>query len=184
MAQASLTYEDLQRFPDDGLRREIIGGQLFVTPAPDFSHQDAVAAILVAFYHYAEQFGGHAIVAPFDVYFDERDVVEPDVIYVGRERLAVLEERFSRGAPSIVVEVLSRSTQRRDRTFKLELYAERGVPEYWIVNRKKRTVERHTNPQGGTYRDVTTFDRDYVESLVASGLRVAFDKIFRTSDPR
>ena len=68
-----------------------------------------------------------------DVRLADHSVVQPDLIYVSRERSSVLHERI-RGAPDLVVEILSPSTARRDLGEKLRLYAESDIREYWIVD--------------------------------------------------
>jgi Uma2 family endonuclease len=72
--------------------------------------------------------------APFDVVFSNFDVVEPDLLYVSRERLAVLTKAHVRGAPDIVVEILSPGTRRTDELTKRTLYQRFGVQEYWLVD--------------------------------------------------
>jgi len=76
---------------------------------------------------------GHVFVAPVDVVFSEFDVVEPDIIYISKQRAAILTEKNVQGAPDLVVEVLSEWTAKVDRTAKLKLYAKYGVPEYWVL---------------------------------------------------
>ena len=98
MAQADrtgLTYEDLLLFPDDGKRRELVGGRLYVTAAPSTRHQ----RVLLALSWELESFlrcnpFGELLVAPLDVVFSASDVVEPDLLFVGRERALPLERLF------------------------------------------------------------------------------------------
>jgi Uma2 family endonuclease len=130
-----LTYEDYCLLPDDGKRYEIIDGELFVTPAPRTLHQKIVTWLA----HYLSAFLlenplGQVFVAPLDVVFSDFDVVEPDIVYVSRERASVLTEKNIQGAPDLVVEVLSETTEKRDLTLKLRLYARNGVKEYWAIN--------------------------------------------------
>lgn len=84
-----------------------------------------------------------------DVTLADHSVVQPDVVYVSRERREVLEERIE-GPPSLVVEVISPGTVRRDRGEKLKLYAESEVDEYWIVDPVERQIE-HLVLRGGEY---------------------------------
>jgi Uma2 family endonuclease len=136
-----LTYDDLLGFPDDGLRRELIDGELFVTPSPIVRHQDVVTTILVALVLYARERGGKALPAPMDVFLSARDVVEPDVLFLTAANLSKAERPFIRGAPDIVVEVSSPSTRRHDLVRKLALYERFGVPEYWFVDLDADRVE-------------------------------------------
>lgn len=136
-----LTYEDLQRFPDDNLRREIIDGELFVTPGPGGRHQDAVLRLGAGLLAWCDEHGAKVYVAPRDVYFSDVSVVEPDVVFVRAEHVERIEERFVRGAPDLVVEVSSPSTRRVDLGRKLELYRRYEVSEYWFVDLDADRVE-------------------------------------------
>jgi Uma2 family endonuclease len=130
-----LTYEDFCCLPNDGKRYEIIDGELFVTPSPFRPHQRAVTRLTRHLSTVVEENDlGEVFVAPFDVVFSRFDVVEPDLLYVSKDRLSVLTEKNVQGAPDLVVEVLSPSTAQTDRTTKLKLYARYGVQEYWIID--------------------------------------------------
>jgi Uma2 family endonuclease len=179
---AGYTYADLERFPEDLVRREIIGGELFVTPSPATLHQIAVGRIYSAFEAFADRARGCAFGAPVDVCFGDRDVVAPDVLYITNDRLSIIEEKRIRGAPTIVVEVLSPSTARTDRFRKRALFARYGVPEYWIVDTKARTVERLTEPRDGDYTASETF-AEIVRSSAVPGLEVALDRVFAGPPP-
>ncbi len=141
--QTGLTYDDLASFPDDNLRRELIDGELIVTPAPRVRHQDVVAWLTAELVAYAREHGGKAYPAPLDVYLSDRDVVEPDVLYVRPEHRSRLEERFLRGAADLVVEVSSPSTRHLELVRKRALYERFGVPEYWYVDLDAERVEVH-----------------------------------------
>src|SRR5437870_1431278 len=130
--QTGLTYEDLQAFPEDGLRREIIGGELYVTAAPIPRHQLVVATLVTELVMHCRVHGGRTYPGPIDVYLSPSDVVEPDVIYVSPDSLEKVEMRYVRSAPDLAVEVSSPSTRRVDQGRKRELYERFGVPEYWF----------------------------------------------------
>lgn len=128
------TYSDLQAFPEDNLRREIIDGELFVTAAPRIRHQRVVATLTGMLWQYANEQGGEVFPAPTDVFFSDTSVVEPDVLFVRADHLDRLEERFVRSAPDVVVEISSPSTRKLELVRKRELYERFGVPEYWYVD--------------------------------------------------
>jgi Uma2 family endonuclease len=136
-----LTYGDLQRFPEDNFRRELIDGELIVTAAPGGRHQDVVLELGARLLAHAKERGGKVYVAPRDVYFSNVNVVEPDVVFVRAENLERVEERFVEGAPDLVVEVSSPSTRRLELVRKRDLYARFGVPEYWYVDLDADRVE-------------------------------------------
>src|SRR5439155_14980562 len=132
--QARYTYDDLQSFPEDNLRREIIDGELIVTAAPATRHQRVVVELVVRLHEYARANGGQVLPAPTDVFFSDTNVVEPDVIFIPPEHLARMEKRFIRSAPDLVIEVSSPSTRRLELIRKRELYERFGVPEYWCID--------------------------------------------------
>lgn len=160
MAQTPLVYEDLESFPNDNLRREILGGELYVTPSPIPRHQSIVLEIARALADYADGTGGKAYVSPLDTVLDAQNVVEPDVIYVGPERLGTLGRKAIIGVPSLVVEILSPGTKRTDRGSKRDIYARFGIPEYWIVDPDANTIERCSDPHEGAYREIVVFNDD------------------------
>ena len=129
-----LTYTDLQAFPEDNLRRELIDGELIVTAAPRTRHQRVVANLTFHLGLYSRQHGGDVFPAPTDVYFSDSNVVEPDVLFVRVENLGKIESGFIRSAPDLVVEVSSPSGRKLELVRKRELYERFGVPEYWYVD--------------------------------------------------
>jgi Uma2 family endonuclease len=96
----SHTYDDLQAFPKDNLRREIIDGDLVVTAAASTRHQLVVMELSARLHAHAKAHGGHVFPAPTDVYLSDTNVVEPDVVYVGPEHTKRVERAFVRGAPT------------------------------------------------------------------------------------
>lgn len=137
------TYEEFARLPDDGNRYEVIAGDLYVTPAPSSLHQRVSARLSAIMEHFCEEQGaGVAFHAPYDVIFGDGDYMEPDLIFVRREREdEVIQDHAAVAAPDLVVEILSDSTARRDKGLKRERYALFGVPEYWIIDTDARHVE-------------------------------------------
>lgn len=139
---AALTYADLASFPDDGLRRELIDGELIVSPSPRLRHQEVLARLYLLFgNHVAASGGGKVYFAPLDVLFSDTNVVEPDLLFVADDRLEILTEMNVQGSPTLVVEVLS--NPRIDRVRKRDLYARFGVAEYWVVDPDADRVEVH-----------------------------------------
>jgi Uma2 family endonuclease len=87
--------------------------------------------------------------APFDVVFDQMNVVQPDLLVVGKERLAIITEANVKGVPDIAIEVLSPSNKRFDREKKLQLYGRVGVPELWYFDPDDGTAEVFHSEAGG-----------------------------------
>ena len=140
------TSADLELLPDvEGVRYEIIDGELFVAKQPRWEHQYACNEVGAELRNWSHQTGlGLTLVAP-GVIFSEDDNVAPDVVWISHERLAALEDAAGHltGGPELVVEVLSpgASNVRRDREVKLRLYSQRGIDEYWIIDWRARTVD-------------------------------------------
>ncbi len=138
------TADRVRALPDDGNRYEVIGGELFVTPAPSALHQRAVSVILFALMSYMRgKTWGEVLTSPADISFHTDMLVQPDVFVappgVGGRRVRHWPE--IRGL-LLAVEVLSPSTARADRQVKCRLYLEERVPDYWIVDLDARVVER------------------------------------------
>lgn len=135
------TYQDYLALDDDQ-RHEVVGGVLHVSPAPRTRHQYAQALVLsdLSVFVRARRLG-LVFGAPTDVVLSERDVVQPDVLFVAQARRSIVTERAVEGAPDLVVEVLSPSTERLDRRGKLAAYAAAGVSEHWLVDAEALTVE-------------------------------------------
>ena len=137
------TPDEVRALPDDGRRYEVVRGELLVTPAPSFHHQDAVLRVVRVLSEYVERTGvGYALMSPADITPEPGALVQPDV-FVGplpEGRRPNSWADFSRLL--LAVEVLSPSTARADRTIKRHLFQRAGVPEYWIIDLDARLVER------------------------------------------
>lgn len=135
-AIGAMTYADLEQLPEDiSQRQEIILGELFVSPSPVPNHQRVSGRLHVWLFNHVTEHGlGEVLTAPVDVRLSEYNVVVPDLVFVARDRLAIIGSKAIEGAPDLVVEILSPSTARQDRVRKLALYATHGVREYWLVD--------------------------------------------------
>ncbi len=179
---STLTYADLEKFPEDNFRRELIDGELIVTAAPIIRHQRAVGALFVALTLYAREHGGEALVAPTDVYFSDINVVEPDVLFVGPEHFDRIEKKFIRAAPDVVVEVSSPSTRRLEIVRKLELYERFSVPEYWYVDLDADRIELYVL-ESGSYGSPKFLSRgEMLTSAQVPGLGIAVDEVLGEPD--
>lgn len=135
------TVEDLAGIPDDGRRYEVIGGELVVSPAPSTKHQRASFRLSRILGDYLERMGGgEAFAAPIDVVLGKHDIVQPDLVVVLHRHAGRVTAVGIDGAPDIVIEITSPSSQRMDRIRKSATYATFGVPEYWIVDPETETI--------------------------------------------
>jgi Uma2 family endonuclease len=171
----ALRYEDLEAFPEDNTRREVIDGELYVSPSPTLRHQAVVLSIVTILRTYARRHGGKAYVGPVDIILAEHDIVAPDVVYIAPDRASILHEKAIFGAPSLIVEVTS-SNRSRDRGKKLRVYARSGIPEYWIVDPKAPSIERCSRPDRERYLAVDVFTGE-MPSATLPGLHVTIPNL-------
>ncbi len=143
------TYEDFLNFPNDGKRHEIIDGEHYVTPSPNTKHQVVSSNLHGILWTYLQQHRtGQVFTAPFDVVFSDFDVVEPDLLYISRERAGVLTEKHVRGAPDLVMEILSPGTRKTDEVTKRRLYERSDVNEYWVVDPELDAIKIYRRVEG------------------------------------
>jgi len=161
--QRLLTYADYAALPDDGHRYQLLEGELVMTPSPNRWHQELSAQLLTALVNHAQKHDlGRVFAAPLDVTLDDRNVVQPDILFVSNERSGILQGDRVIGAPDLCIEILSPGTERIDRLRKLELYARFGVTHYWIVDLDARTIEEYVLA-GDVYRvrSITAYDEPF-----------------------
>jgi Uma2 family endonuclease len=121
------------------------------------------------------------LLSPFDVVFTRFDVVEPDLLFVSRQRAPlVLTQKHFTGAPDIVVEIASPSTRKRDATIKLRLYERSGVAEYWVVDPERKLVRVYRNREGRLARpeELRADAGDVLTTAHLEGLELPLAKIF------
>lgn len=170
------TYADHQAIPEDHRRHEIIDGELVVTPTPRFKHQVVAHDLAAVLLDLARNHGLGEIVGPITVHVHDHLVLEPDIVFIRRDRLHILDpDGHVHGAPDLVVEILSPSNAAYDRNVKRKRYLENGVPEVWIVDVDERTVEvwRAGEPPSGTARDSLSWD------VGGSTFEIALEDVFR-----
>jgi Uma2 family endonuclease len=177
-ASLRFTYEDYLLLPEDR-RYEIIDGDLFMTPAPGTSHQRLIGRL----YHYLDDHVrtgklGEVLMAPCDVVLSPTDVVQPDLLFVATGRSAIVGEKFITAAPDLVVEVLSPSTEDRDRTVKTKLYARFGVRELWIADPDTKRIEIFTNPGDGFRQEAVFGLGTVLRSTLLPGLEIPIAEVF------
>ena len=129
---------DYMALPDEP-RCELLYGRFYLSPSPLAVHQIIVGQLFRLFADVADRTDGVAMVAPMDVHMVDHSVVQPDVLFISRQRRELIEN-WVEGPPDLLVEVLSPGTASRDRVYKLNLYREYGVGEYWVVDPKRRRI--------------------------------------------
>jgi Uma2 family endonuclease len=157
-ADPRVTFAELQQWPDDGRRYELYDGEAIVVPAPFPRHQRVASHVGEILREYEHATGGLVFSVPIDIVFSEHDVVQPDVVFFRTERRGLIDMmQATRAAPDLAVEVLSRSTEARDRGRKMQLLARFRVPEYWIVDPVENSLEVYVLRES-TYELVAAYD--------------------------
>jgi Uma2 family endonuclease len=175
-----LTYEDYLLLPNDGKRYQILDGELDVTPAPTTTHQKISMRLEHLLVGHVEEHGlGLVLDAPVDVVFDEKNVVQPDIVFISNERLPLVEEAKIAGAPDLVVEILSPSTARVDRGTKSAIYARHGVRWYWLVDPAARLLEEYELVGRGYHLHGRHSEEKSFQPLLFPGLAMELKRLFR-----
>jgi Uma2 family endonuclease len=170
---------DIWEAPDDDRRYEVVDGELVMTPAPGWQHQFCLFELAVRIDQWVRPRGlGRVALAPVGVVLDEETAVQPDLVYIAREHFGLISERGVEGAPDLVVEVLSPSTEARDRGIKLRRYASAGVPHYWLLDPQHKALEAYRLGEAGyeltgNYGTGSTFRPD-----LFPGLEIAIDGLW------
>jgi len=172
------TYEDYLKTPDDA-RYELIEGDLLMTPSPVTKHQRILRDLgfeLLSFVRAKNL--GEIFLAPYDVYFDNENVVQPDILFISRERLNLIGEKNMQGPPDLVIEILSESTAYRDLIQKKKLYARYCVKEYWIVIPEEESVGIYSIKNDVFILHKSFGKNETLESPVMKGLKIDLRTIF------
>ena len=173
------TYADYAALPDDGHRYQVIDGELIIVPSPGAAHQRIQMKLSNILYEHIVKLDiGELMAAPFDVILAERNIAQPDLLFIAKERLDIITDANVQGAPDLVIEILSPGTAQIDRTRKRDLYARFGVREYWLVSPEAGSIEV-------LYLEKESFEclglygaGDEVKSKVLSELSFKTDVIF------
>ncbi len=172
------TYEDYKHTPEDK-RYELLYGDLIMVPAPRIAHQRTSVKIEMPLYTFViENDLGEVFDAPCDVVLSDTNVVQPDLLFVSKERAHIITEDNIRGAPDLVIEVLSPSTAQRDRTLKRTLYSRYRVSEYWQVDTDAKIVLVLTLSDDGYDVDGVYGEGQTIVSRLLPGFTLETDKIF------
>ena len=172
------TYDDYRQLPE-GAPYELIRGHLAMSPSPSPRHQIVQANLFFALSRFvrANQ-AGRVVSAPIDVQLADTSVVQPDLLYMRRDRLDHIGERSIEGAPDLVVEILSPATAHRDLTEKKRLYEEHGVQEYWVVDPDTRTVEIHVRTDPAFTLHQRCVEEGTGTSALLEGFELGLDELF------
>lgn len=174
-----LTYEDYAKLPADGRRYQVLDGELYVTAAPTTHHQKISFRLGLRLGEHVETRDlGLVLQAPIDVLLGRHGVVQPDLLFVEKSRLAIVEDELIRGAPDVVVEVLSPSTRELDRRKKAQVYAAHGVAWYWLVDGETKSIAEWKLSGGSFVLRVNATQGEFVPEAFP-GLAIDLAWLFR-----
>jgi len=177
-----LTYEDYRNAPESERERyELFEGELVMVPSPSFKHQLILGNLVDLLRKFvSENDLGMVLFAPLDVILSDDTVLQPDILFITNKRAKIIAEEGIRGAPDLVIEILSEATAKRDRTYKRALYARHGVKEYWLVDPATKTVEVLELQEQGFSR-VARYackEKAPLKSPLLAGLSIDLEKVF------
>jgi len=119
----------------EGTRIQLIENNLVMSPAPLDRHAGIIFELTGELFDFIKKSKkGKVRIAPYDVYLDERNAFQPDIVYVSNERAHLIKPNGLHGAPDLIIEILSPSTEKYDLGEKKDVYEKSGVTEYWIIN--------------------------------------------------
>ena len=172
-----LTVRGYMGIPEgDDKRYELIDGELILAPSPVTQHHRISRNLLRALDEFVEpQSLGELFYAPMDVVLSDHDVFQPDILFISNNRLHIIGDRNIQGAPDLVIEILSPSTETRDRDIKLEQYLRFGVREYWLIDPQ----ERFSKPGDTEFETVRVYpEGTTATSPTLEGIQVEVDRLF------
>jgi Uma2 family endonuclease len=169
-----LSYEDYLLLPDDGMRYEILDGELYMSPSPRILHQRVSRNLQHILQSHIMVSGcGELFDAPTDVILNKNNIAVPDLLFVRAGRESVVTDRAIEAPPDLIVEILSKSTAERDRKVKGRVYARFGVRYYWIADADARTLEMFRLSANRRFRRVARFSGAQIAtSPLFSGLEI------------
>jgi Uma2 family endonuclease len=173
------TVAQYEQLPTDGLRYEIVEGELHMAPAPVPEHQ-TISGYVTYFLMQHIQLAGYGCIfaAPIDVELGFDTVVQPDLVVILATGAAVITQRRIVGPPDLVIEITSPSTASYDRREKRDAYAAAGIREYWIVDPASKTVEL-LMLEGTIYRaEAAYMGQAVIPSMVLPAWDVATARLF------
>ncbi len=181
------TYRDYRTWPENE-RWELIEGVAYdMSPSPSTDHQQIVLALADAFFNFLRGKPCQVFIAPLDVRLPEADEVDDEITSVVQPDLFVvcdstkIDERGCKGAPDLIVEVLSPYTAQTDLKDKFDLYEKVGVKEYWLIQPIDRTVMIFTRGTDGKYgRPARYTEEGEIEITFLAPLRIVLKDVFPT----
>lgn len=176
--RARISTTDYLALPETMQPMELINGEIIMSPAPVPRHQAITGNTYFVVRNLTKTTGGKVFMSPIDVYLDEGQVPQPDVVYLAPDSRCEVTDRRLVGPPDLVVEVFSPGSVRHDKIDKFELYERYGVREYWMLDPQETYIEVYRRDgdmlvHQGVYGPGQAFS-----SAVLAGATIAVDDLF------
>ncbi|MBL8134192.1 MAG: Uma2 family endonuclease [Anaerolineae bacterium] len=141
-----MTAAEFFDLPETNQPTQLIDGELIVAASPIPYHQKLSGRFFKGLENIIPN--GEVYFSPLDLYLDDANVPQPDLIWVAADGRCLITPKRFEGPPELIIEILSPGTARVDKIRKYRLYERHGVSEYWIVNAEERYVEVFTLVDG------------------------------------
>ena len=174
-----LTVKDyLTMTPAENPYYELHDGTLIFMPTPTVQHQQISMRLSVQIFNFiAPQQLGTLLAAPMDTLLGEHTVLQPDILFVSKERSKIVKKRIE-GAPDLVVEIISPANDKRELSFKKHIYETHGVKEYWLIDPLKSTLTQYENIGFELFPRQVLSQEDTLQSIVIEGLTINLPSVF------
>ncbi len=175
------TYKEYYQLNDDK-RYELIEGELIEIPAPTPNHQEILLELSLLLRNYVKtRKSGKIYLAPCDVIFSDINTLQPDIFYISKDKLQIIQKNGIFGSPDLIVEIVS-SNPDKDKVDKFRIYEKHQVQEYWLVDPIKESIEIFvlTKDQFISYSNVQ--NKAKVKSRLFSDIDISYSDISQKSD--
>ncbi|RNC29922.1 MAG: hypothetical protein AWM53_00142 [Candidatus Dichloromethanomonas elyunquensis] len=176
-----ITYEDFLKLSEASENRyEYIDGEVYLLASPTYDHQNIIVEIITVMHTYFKGKTCRPLTSPFDVTLtvdDKKNVVQPDIVVICDTENINEKGRYT-GTPTLVLEVLSESTQKKDLLKKLNLYLHAGIREYWIVNPLRKEVYLYRFGQQDIEEYRVYQGSETAHSSAFNGLAIPLEQLF------
>lgn len=165
----------------EGAPYQLIEGELIMTPAPNPMHQIISSMLFKRLSHFVDTTKtGIVLYSPIDLYLDDENAFQPDLILILNEKKGIIKEDGIYGPPDLVIEVISPSTASYDIREKFRVYERSGVKEYWIVDPQMSSVEIYFNEDGHFSLITKVEGGGRFESLLLKGFEIDLEELFKS----
>lgn len=172
----SITSAEFFQLPASNLPIELIQGEIIMSPAPTTQHQRVLGKLHLLLAQCIPH--GEIFLSPIDLYLDDANVVQPDIVWVAHGGNCTITPQRLAGPPALIVEVLSHGTRRRDLQTKFDLYQKHRVNEYWLVDPDEAYLEAHTL-HGDRYQRLGVFGPQDTFTSPILARQLALEALFK-----